>query len=384
MSTTRPEQVRTIGVEEELMLVDPMTGQLTAVSRRALHEHEAGSTQPAVGVEESGEDAHIEHELFLQQLETTTSPTTSLTELADEIRRGRRAAGTAAHAAGAAAAAMPTPLLVDPGERVTPRPRYQHIYDEFGEVARQGLVCAMHVHVGVDAEEAVGILDRVRPWLPVLLAVSANSPFWRGQDTGYASWRTQIWTRWPSTGTGESFGDTATYERVSRRLLDWGAAFDRGMLYFDPRPSERYPTLEIRVADVCTEIEDATLVAALARGLVETEGRALREGRPALSWRSDELRVASWRASRFGLGDQLVHPARLELAKARDVLTGLVDHVAPALDLAGDQDTVRESVEHLLSRGVGASRQRAVWEGTRDLAAVVADLVRRTEDSWRK
>jgi carboxylate-amine ligase len=266
MSTTRPrETLRTIGVEEELMLVDPMTGQLTAVSRRALHEHESGSTRPAVEVEASGEDAHIEHELFLQQLEMTTSPRTSLTEVADEIRRGRRAAGTAARAAGAAAAAMPTPILVDPGERVTPRPRYQHIYDEFGELARQGLVCAMHVHVGVDAEEAVGILDRIRPWLPVLLAASANSPFWRGRDTGYASWRSQIWTRWPSTGTAESFGDTATYERVSRRFIDWGAALDPGMVYFDARVSKRYPTLEIRVADVCTEIEDATLVAALDR-----------------------------------------------------------------------------------------------------------------------
>lgn len=376
--------VRTVGVEEELMLVDPETGQLTAVSRRVLREHEAGSTQTEVGVERAGEDAPIEHELFLQQLETTTTPTTSLAELGEEIRRGRQAAGSAARAAGAAAVAMPTPVLVDPGEQVTPRPRYQHIYDEFGEVARQGLVCAMHVHVAVEPDEAVGVLDRVRPWLPVLLAVSANSPFWRGHDTGYASWRSQIWTRWPSNGTAERFGDTATYERVSRRFVEWGAALDPGMLYFDARPSASYPTLEIRVADVCTEIEDALLVAALARGLVETEARALRDGRPGPEWRSDELRVAAWRASRFGLGDQLVHPERLELAKAREVLCSLVAHVTPALRDAGDLEPVREYVEHLRARGVGASRQRAVWEGTRDLGAVVGDLVRRTEASWRR
>lgn len=336
-----------------------------------------------VSVHSDGEEPAVEHELFLQQIETATPPVESVSDLMIEIRRGREAVGKAAEAAGAAAVAMPTPVLVDPREDVTPRPRYQRIFEEFGEISRQSLVCAMHMHIDIgDDEEAVAVIDRIRPWLPLLTAISANSPYWRGRDTGYASWRSQTWTRWPSNGSSEAFGDAATYHSTTQRMVDWGAAFDHGMVYFDVRIAEDYPTIEVRVADVCTEVEDAGLVAALARGLVETAARSHDDEALATEWRSDLMRVASWRASRYGLTGQLVHPTMLELAPVRDVIGALIDHVAEVLEGAGDREFVEEAFEHLVARGNGAGRQRAIYEAKGDLKAVVKDLRERTESSW--
>jgi glutamate---cysteine ligase / carboxylate-amine ligase len=371
--------VRKIGVEEELMLIDPATGELTGLSQQAVRAHESDSDQVTVGVvDDQGE---VEEELFLQQIEVSTPPVESVTDLMHEIRRGREKLATAAEAAGAAVVAVPAPVLVDPQEDVTPKPRYQRIFDEFGEISRQSLACAMHVHVDVhDRDEGIAVIDRIRPWLPVLTAVSANSPYWRGRDTGYASWRTQTWTRWPSNGARESFGDYPTYQWTTQKMIDWGAALDPAMVYFDVRLSEKYPTVEVRVADVCTEVEDAALVAALARALVATA--AAGDDDRGASWRSDLLRVAAWRASRHGLAGELVHPETLDLAPVREVLEALVAYVGSSLDEAGDRDFVLDAFEHLLSRGNGASRQRSVYEATGgDLRAVVNDLRERTAAS---
>ena len=122
------------------------------------------------------------------------------------------------------------------------------------------------------------MLDRIGPWLPVLLAMSANSPFWNGVDSGYASYRSQVWQRWPTAGPTGTFGSAAAYRQVIDDLVATGAALDRAMIYFDARLSERYPTLEIRVADVCLRAEDTVLIGALARALVETSAREAADG----------------------------------------------------------------------------------------------------------
>jgi len=357
--------VRRIGVEEELMLVDPATGRLAAVAQRAVR---AGGT-----------GAEVEQELFLQQIETSTPPCVSAAELADGLRAGRRAVGESAAAVGARAVAVATPVLPESEERFTPQPRYLRIRAEYGELARQALVSAMHIHVDVgDDDEGVRVIDGIRPWLPLLVALSANSPYWQGRDTGHASWRSQVWGRWPSAGAAQPFGDVATYRAVTGRMIDWGGSLDPAMLYFDIRLAERYPTVEIRVADVTTEIDDVVLVAVLARALVATVAA---DERPP-TWRADLLRVAGWRAAHSGLAGTLVHPQDATLVPARDAVAALVAHVRPALEEAGELDLVTDSFERLVARGTGATRQRAVFEATGDLRNVVADLARRTEESW--
>jgi glutamate---cysteine ligase / carboxylate-amine ligase len=187
-----------------------------------------------------------------------------------------------------------------------------------------------------------------------------------------------MWSRWPTAGAAEPFGDLATYRAVSEQMIGWGAAMDPGMLYFDVRLSEKYPTVEIRVADVCTDVEDAALLALLARALVDTHASACE----AAPWRADLLRVAGWRAARFGLAGDLVHPVAGGLVPVREAVDAAVRHVRPSLEESGDLELVTEKLERLLATGGGAARQRRTFEASEDLRSVVRDLANRTEASW--
>jgi carboxylate-amine ligase len=369
---------RTIGVEEELMLVDPESGQLSQSSRQAiLAARRSESSQP----DAPADGEKLETELYLSQIETNTQPCATLAELRRSIARGRRDALAAAVAAGCEIAAVATPVLgfARDVQRPASKPRYRQIVDEYADVTV--IVSGMHVHVAASDDEAVGVIDRMRPWIPVLLAMSANSPFNSGRDTGYASWRAQLWGRWSTAGPVEPFGDLDGYRRATQAVIETGAALDRGMLYLDARPSESFPTVEVRVTDVCTEIDDAVLIAALTRALVATAAAETATGAPVAGWRTDLLRAARWRASRFGLSRDLVHPGTRALAPPREVVAALVGHTADALDETGDRAEVDALLERLFARGTGATRQRAVAEASGSLKAVVDDLRKRTSAS---
>jgi carboxylate-amine ligase len=369
---------RTVGVEEELLVVDPRTRSVVSRAREVLQAHDAHD-DPDRPV---GDD--VDQELFRHQLETRTAPTTSTGDLVEQIVEARRAAGEAASERGLGVLACATvPTELDEPE-VTPDARYRAMLEAYGDVARLGTTCGMHVHVAVTSpEEGVGCLDRIAPWLPVLLAMSTNSPFSGGRDTGYSSWRTQMWSTWPSAGPTERFGSAECYRLAVERLIASGAARDRGMLYWDARLSERQPTLEVRVLDVVTDPEDAGLLAALCRALVETAAEQWAAGEEALPWRSEELRAARWRAARDGLSGTLLHPDTHELRPAREVVTALVRLVENRVDRADDLDRVASGVERVLA-GTGAARQRAAHERGGSVEAVVADLLARTTASWRR
>ncbi len=360
--------MRTIGIEEELFLVDPATGELTAVAQSAVESQAATDAETT-----------IELELYQQQIELATAPESDLGALRQRVVEARTAVVAAAGAAGAAPVAMPVPVLSVPRHPdLTPDERYERIQGDYGRLARDAVACAMHLHVGVEDEEVLPVVDGVRPWLPVLLALSANSPFHRGEDTGHASWRSQVWSRWPSAGPRQEFGSSDEYDRTTRLLVEWGASLDEPMIYFDVRPGNGLPTVEIRVADVCTDVDDAILVAALGRALVTTAaaGRTSTEG-----WRADLLRAAQWRAAHDGLAGGLVDPTTWRLSAAATVVDAFVDHVREALEDTGDVDLVRELVGRSLADGGGASRQRKLVADGATMPEVVADLARRTAAS---
>ncbi len=354
---------RTVGVEEEYLLVDPDTGHPRAVSHVALAADPAAeSTTGLTG------------ELQREQVESATRPCTTLTEVDRELRRARSVAAQAALAAGSRLAALGTsPLAVEP--TLSSSERYREMGRRFGLTVSEELTCGCHVHVAVDSdEEGVGALDRIRPWLAPLLALTANSPFWQGVDSGYASYRTQVWQRWPSAGPYAPFGSPAVYHDTVRAMIDTETLLDRGMVYFDARLSVQHPTLEVRVGDVCLDVDDAVLLAALVRALVETAARAWRTGAPADPVRLELLRLAAWRAARSGVDDTLLAPCTWRPAPAADVLGRLVTHVTPALEDAGDLDEVRERLTAVLRRGTGARAQR----GAAGPQEAVALAVRRT------
>jgi carboxylate-amine ligase len=357
--------IRTVGVEEEFLLVDPDSGLPRAVAHLAL------AREP--------DNAQLTGELQREQLETATRPCASLDELGRELSRARATAARAAQGAGSALAALGTsPLAVEP--TLTPSDRYQRMGRRFGLTVAEELTCGCHVHVSVDSDdEGVGALDRIRPWLAPLLALTANSPFWQGDDSGYASYRSEVWTRWPSAGPYMPFESAATYHETVGAMVDSDTVLDCGMIYFDARLSVQHPTLEIRVADVCLDAGDAVLLAALARALVETAVRAWRAEVPPDPVRLELLRLAAWRAARSGVDGMLLDPGSWRPAPAADVLGRLVEHVTPALDDAGDLPRVREVLADVLGRGSGARAQRAAArEAGGDPRAAVALAVRRT------
>ncbi|SEG62662.1 carboxylate-amine ligase [Thermomonospora echinospora] len=368
--------LRSFGVEEELLLVDADGKVPRAMSTAVLRHARA-----------NGESLHhrlasgwIDSELQRQQVEVCTPPCTTLDELSRHVRARRTVAAQAARAAGVRIVALATcPVAVCPS--LTPYDRYRRMADEYARVTEEQLICGCHVHVQVSSpDEGVGVLDRIQPWLPPLLALSANSPFWQGRDTGYESWRRQVWARWPSNGPTEPFGTAERYRRVVRTMIETGTLLDEGMVYFDARLSRRYPTVEIRVPDVCLIADDTVLVAALTRGLVETAAREHRAGVPPAPVRTELLRSAMWRAGRSGLGGTLVHPGTWRPAPVETVVRALVEHVRPALEDAGDMADVRDLLKAPARRGNGARLQRAAYARTGRTAGVVADAVERTMD----
>jgi carboxylate-amine ligase len=356
-----PRPVRTVGIEEELMLV--------AVGESGARTVAAGHALAA------DPETDVEHELKLEQAEIATEPGSDLDSIEDELRKRRSEASTAADQRGALVAALATSPVPSAPTR-TPDDRYGRMDERFALIVADQLTCGAHVHVSVASrDEGVAIIDAIRPWLSVLTALCANSPFWLGSDTGYASFRTIAWGRWPTAGPTTRFGSVEEYDRRVQTLIECGAALDAGMVYFDARLSASYPTVEIRVADVCPETADTVLLATLCRALVETAGR----GRlPSADVDISLLRAAAWRAARYGLAEDLVDPENGRLCAADDVLTRLVGRSQDALRDAGDFDRARDGIARVRARGTGADLQRASFARSHRLRDVVADAVERT------
>lgn len=366
--------MRTVGVEEELLLLDAHDNRMTPVATQVLR---IATARGDAGGEYAGTGS-LGSELQEQQLEAYTSPHTAMSALEAELRSWRSKAALAAQQAGARVVASATsPVEVEP--RLMHTARYVEMAERFAILAREQLTCGCHVHVSVGcAEEAVGVLDRIRVWLPALVAVSANSPFWQGRDTGYASFRSQALLRWPVSGPTEVFGTAEGYRALVDGMLGSGTILDEGMVYFDARCSHRFPTVEIRASDVCLDVRDAVLVAALCRGLVETAAEEWAAGEPTPPVPTALLRLATWQAARWGISDRLLDPLTSRPRPASDVVAELVDHVRPALRGSGDDALVTERIERVFFRGNGATRQREIFERTGDLTAVNAALARAT------
>jgi glutamate---cysteine ligase / carboxylate-amine ligase len=368
--------VRTLGVEEEMLLVDIRNGRPRSVSGRLLVR--AAHHPPEVaGV---GVHGAVEGEFQQQQIETHTAPAADLSTLRCELRHWRGEAVAAARAAGSNVAALGTsPLPVNP--IVAKSTRYAWIEDRYQLTSREHLVCGCHVHVSVESdEEGVGVIDRVRVWMPVLLALSANSPFWRGHDSGYASYRSQVLSRWPSWGPTDYFGSAEAYHRRVREMVLTSVILDEGMVYFDARLAAHYPTVELRAADVCFTVEEAIVMAALSRALVETAAAEWASGVAAPQVSTLLLRMATWQAGREGIEGNLVDWRSGRPRPCWSVVDSLVEHVGPALADAGDLEVVQDGLARLREEGNGAMRQRAMLEKTGQLVDVVAEAVRETAD----
>jgi carboxylate-amine ligase len=337
--------VPTVGVEEEFFLLRP-DGEAACVAPgvlRTLAENRSGQAE------------------FMQfQVESATAVCSDLATLWAEIVRGRRTLAGAAAVHGARLAAVGTPTFDLPAvPALTDVPRYRRLVEEIAGITGREVSSACHVHVAVATPDlGVAVLNRIRGWLPVLLALSTNSPMWGTRDTGWDSYRYIVQTAWPTARLPPRCADAAAYDRLVAEQIALGRALDARSVYWFARLSPRYPTVEIRIPDVCLRTADAVLLGGLSRALVATALAEAARDRPAEDV-PDELLAASVRAAaRGGLGALLVDPRSGTTAPGTEVLGGLLRRLAPALDLAGDRALVGALLRDRLRRGSGAARQR--------------------------
>ncbi|MFC4062553.1 glutamate--cysteine ligase [Planomonospora corallina] len=354
-----------VGVEEEYLVVDPVT--------RAVAPRAAGVVERAAA--ELG--GQVSTEITRFQVEAKTPPCSRVRDLEAELRRMRAAVAAAARSAGLALVASGTPVL---GEVVPPPitddPRYGVGIETYRALHDEQSICAGHVHVHLpDREKAVLVGNHLRPWLPVLVAMTANSPLWEGRDTGYASWRTLCWGRWPVAGPPPYFASLAEYERLTGTLTAAGVLVDPGTIFWDVRPSARLPTLEVRVTDVPATAGESALLAAVVRALVVVSLERVERGDPGPRPVDGLLRAAYWQAARDGLEGYGIDALTGERRPAAELVTALLRHVRPALEGTGDLDMATRRVRRLLAGGSGAARQRAVYGAAGRPADVVDHLI---------
>jgi carboxylate-amine ligase len=338
-------------VEEEFILLDPATGAPALVAPDLLRLL-------------AGEPG-LQAELMRFQFETATRVCTGLDEIRDELLRLRRLVARAAEHFGYRLVASGTAPYPTPGlAALTDRARYRELARRFPRITPDSGTCGCHVHVGVASRDlGVQVLARLRPWLAPLLALSANSPIANGRDTGWASWRYRIVSRWPTARPPAVWTDAAHYDTTVRRLIRRGAALDERSIYLLARLSARYPTVEVRVADVCLDVDTAVALAALVRALVATALAEAHRGTPPIPAPTGHVTAGLAAAARDGLRGAGIDPVTGHPVSQRGLLDRLVDHATAALDAAGDTDHVTRLLRRVDERGTGADRQRTLWAG---------------------
>jgi carboxylate-amine ligase len=360
-------QPRNIGIEEEFHLVDLRTRRLTPRAPELLE-----------ALPDSG--GYVE-ELQRCVIEVNSAVFSRLSSLRDDLRDHRavladtaRGLGIGVVAAGAMPLAVPTEL------QVTETPRYRQMLADYQLLAREQLICGSQVHVDVaDRDEAVQVAWRLSPYIPTLLALSASSPFWSdGSDTGYASSRTLVWQRWPTTGPFPRLDSAAEYNTEIQRLIDTGVITDPGMVYYDVRPSARQPTLELRVCDSCPSVDTVALIAGLYRALVQREVSAIAAGEPGIEVPPTLYRAALWQAARSGLESDLVDVVAAKPRPAEDMVRELATMLEPELKATGDWDTVTELIDQAIRVGSSSARQRRALRRRGHLSDVVDSLIAET------
>jgi len=366
----------TIGIEEEYLVVDRETRDLMRDPPPQLWT----SLREVLGPQ-------VAPEFLKAQIEVGTKVCTKLSEARDDLATLRRDLSSVVAEHGAAIIASSTHPFADWAEQeTTEHPRYERIAADYQQVARQMVICGMHVHVGIDDDHLrIDLMNQVRYMLPHLLALSTSSPFWAGTDTGLLSYRLVIFKNMPRTGLPEEFLSWGEYERMVDVLVAAGIIEDATKLWWDIRPSARYSTLEMRISDVCTRLDDAMTVAAFYLCLL---GYMFRLRRRNQRWRVYSPFLISenmWRAQRYGTDGSLIDFGRGELVPFAD----LVEEVIEMLAQDATEFDVIDELRHMRSivrDGTSAHRQRSAYQAALDdgagereaLEAVVDHLIEDT------
>ena len=342
----------TIGIEEEYLLIDPETRNLA-------------EDPPASILEQCREQVgdQVTPEFLRSQIEVGTKVCNSISAAREELRALRRCISQVAKDNGLALIAASTHPFADWDlQKHTEKDRYNILAQDLQTVARRLLICGMHVHVGIEDDDLrIDLMSQVSYFLPHLLALSTSAPFWRGHDTGLKSYRMAVWNELPRTGLPPQFDSYGEYRRLVNTLVGTGAIEDATKLWWDVRPSDKFPTLEMRMTDICTRMDDAITIAAYYRCLLRMLWRLRRSNQ---RWRIyDRFMIAEnrWRASRYGIDDGLIDFGRGEIVPFPELLDELIKLIredAEYFDCVAELERAHE----ILQRGTSAHRQVEVWQ----------------------
>jgi len=362
----------TIGIEEEYQIIDPETRELRSYVQQFLEQGQAVLSD------------QLRPEFLQSQIEAGTQICADITEAREELLRIRRSILELAEDAGLWVAAAGThPFSSWVKQQVSPFGRYPELVRFLQDVGRQLLVFGMHVHIGIeDNELLVEIMNQLRYFLPHLLALSTSSPFWHGRETGLKSYRSVVFENLPRTGIPPQFEAFASYRSYVDTLLTTGSIAEPTHIWWDVRPSEKFPTLEVRIPDMCTRIEETLCLVAIVQALV---AKLIQLRRANLSWRLYRKHMIDenkWRALRYGIEGKLIDFGKKEEIRFPD----LVEEILAWIDDVVDELGSRREVEYaytILRDGTSADRQLAAYRDTGDLHAVVDHVVAETRKGVR-
>ncbi len=360
----------TFGIEEEFFLIQPGNGNAVPRVPKLLLK----ACRKRIG-------EHVSPEMLQSQIELSSPVFSSCAQARAEMTRLRAELADVVGAMNYRLVAAGThPLASWTEQRHTDKPRYERLMDDFQIIGRRNVLCGLHVHVAIpEGLDRVRLMNRVLPWLPLFLALSTSSPFWNRQRTGLLSYRQAAYDEWPRTGIPDHFADEAEYNAFVNVLVRAGAARDASFLWWAIRPATRYPTLELRIADSCTRVEDSLAIAALYRCLIRRLARTPDWGTPWLPWTRRVIDENRWRAKRHGIEAQFIDPADGGTRSCAQWLNTLRVELADDVRALGCEAAMAR-LTTIMARGTSAHEQLAVYRAARDGGATRVEALRRVVD----
>jgi glutamate---cysteine ligase / carboxylate-amine ligase len=357
----------TLGIEEELMIIDAETLELVNGIETMLE-----SMPPDT-------EGDVKPELMESVLEISTTPCKNTREAGAQLRELRRRVQATANEKGLAIASAGThPFAMWEDQRIVARSRYRDLIAALRFVARQELIFGQHVHVGVDdPDKAIHVANGMRVHLPLLLALSANSPFWRADATGLLSTRTPIFRAFPRVGIPPTYKNFEEYSKRIEFMVESRTIEDYTYLWYDVRPHPNFGTVEIRVMDSQTRIEHTLGLAALCQALVKELCEHFEAGKRLSTYPYEMLDENKWLAARHGLDQELVDLPKTKRVATRELCMRVLDRVHPHAEELGSAGELA-GIEDLLDRGNGASRQMVVYQANSDLREVMSEIIEKT------
>ncbi|MEZ4862886.1 MAG: carboxylate-amine ligase [Caldilineaceae bacterium] len=359
-----------LGIEEEYQIIDPQTREMRSFITQFIDDGRV------VMVERE-----LKPELHQSMVELGTPACQTIGQLHEELAKQRRfIIGLAEQKELAVVAAATHPFSRWLDQPVTPLPRYQGVLEEMQLLAQRLLIFGMHVHVGIeDRAFAVDAMNVVRYMLPHILALSTSSPFWLGRRTGLKSYRSVVFEDFPRSGIPDICRTVADYDNLVGTLANVGVIPDASKIWWDVRPHHKYPTLEFRICDICTRVDEAIAIAAIFQALVLWLWKLRRKNLTFRVYRRDLIEENRWRASRYGLDGKMIDFGKAEEAPTRDLVRELVALIAEEIDELGTR-LYLQPVERMLRQGSSADRQLQVYDQSGDLRAVVDHLIQETKE----